>query len=916
LTTGVQRSHGWVVFLLALGLFGLAGVSTAPPARAAFQSSSVVAIINGSGASDAGTLPTDGTVDGSTGDDFGNFTFTQLDDSDIDPGTLAGYDTVVLNQVFTSDLSAAQESTLSAFVVAGGKLIIHDADGTSGNDYSWLPVPAESGQSCQNCGNTDGTAVIVESNQLVSDDPSSPDYIDVSELPGNTDAVGDANTFVAEDPRWDVDIRATNDNNVGGAVDGYASDGGLIIYNGLDTDDIGEDEPSGNNWLAKLWYQELALGWDPDTLPHTTPAYGGGGGPVAGCAGNSVEVGVVGVCANAISGVGSQIQANGNVTLDGGLSVGAGPIDIDLTTNEISTESPAPVALLRPGGPVALGTFGFTIAGNPVTDPVSGQTNLAQVTLSSANFGPLGALRIGGLPFTLPSSDGATLYLDTRNGGGLIGAGQFAIPFLGTLAPTASASLGFYATTPRVVTMLGASLNLGNVDFGEDWSFDGLNLTYQEPTDTWTASGGLTVPFASLKASGSLVGGRLNSISINVGNQTVPLGDSGFFFTDFGGSADGLVTGPLQLSASTAGFWGAPKLPVEPFYLDNATFTLDLAGSASLNGAVSFVLKDDSPVSGELHLKLGLKPFQASGSVVVDASLPEIDEHLNAGAAFTTSHFTVDGQGTLKIDLLSGTGEEIVSDKGVGASGTLCGFDHHFCQTMGFALTWTKVHDLLTGHLSALSGMFGADPTKLITVHAAAVGSPTSIVVPQGQSLLSLSFTSPTGPPHVELVDPHGKVYDTAKPPANMLVGTQPQFKLTSVTILAPLAGTWHVRNTPGSETQIQVQAQTIHAVHPLRTQRVTPKTSSRHPLATHKVVTLRWTSTGLPTGLRINIIESPHPGEISAGRTLASLTTPSGSLRLGVNRLTPGANYFALVATVNGVPFQRIGFPGSAWRR
>jgi hypothetical protein len=898
-----------------VGSFLVAALA-APPADAAFQSSSAVAIIAGRGAGDAGTLPTDGTVDGSSSDDFTKFTFSQLDQSAIDPATLAAYDTVVLNQVFTSDLSTAQESALSAFVIAGGKLIIHDADGTSGNDYSWLPVPAETGDSCLNCGNTDGTAQIVESNQLVSSDPASPDHVDVSELPTNTDAVGDANTFVALDPRWDVDMRATNDNNVSGAVDGYASDGGLIIYNGLDTDEIGSDEPSGNNWLAKLWYQELALGWNPDTLPHSTPAVGGGGGTVAGCAGRSVEVGVVGVCANTISGTGSQIVATGNVTLDGGVSVGDGPIDIDETTNAITTESPAPVALTRPGGPVSLGTFSFTITGTAVSDPVSGQANVAKVTLSSANLGPLGALRIGGLPFTLPSSDGATLYLDARNGGGLIGAGQFQIPFLGSLAPTASASLGFYATTRRAVSLLGAGLSLGNIDFGDDWSFDGLNLTYQEPSDTWTASGGLTVPFASLQASGSLVGGRLNSIGFNVGNQTVPLGDSGFFFTDFGGSADGLVTGPLQLSASTAGFWGAPKLPVEPFYLDNATFTLDLAGSASLNGAVSFVLKDNSPVSGELHLKLGIKPFQASGSVVVDAALPTISEHLNAGAAFTTQHFTVDGQGTLKIDLLSGAGEEIVSDKGVGASGTLCGFAHHFCQTMGFALTWTKVHELLSGNLSALSGIFGANPRQLITVHAAAVGSPTAVVVPSGQSLLTLSFTSPDGPPRVELVDPHGKIYDSSKPQTNMLVGTQPQFKLTSITILAPVAGTWHVRNAPASHVPIQIQVETIRPVQRLRTRPLTPATSSRHPLAAHKVVTLRWTSTGLPAGLRITIVDSPHPGEISAGRAVATSTSPAGSVRVGVKGLARGANYFALVATINGVPFQRITFPGSAWRR
>jgi hypothetical protein len=909
---GLRCSNRFLATVLGSVCVGGPAVA-AVPAQAAFQSSSQVAIVNGRGAGDGGTLPTSGTVDGASADDFGKFTFTNLDDGSIDAPTLAAYDTVVLNQVFTDDLTAAEEAVLSTFVTSGGKLIIHDADGTTGNDYSWLPAPAETGQSCQNCGDTDGVAEVVESNNLVSSDPGSPYYVDVGELPTNTDAIGDANTFVAQDPRWDVDMRADNDNNVSGAVDGYASDGGLIIYNGLDTDDIATAEPSGNNWLAKLWYQELALGWNPDTLPHTTPATGGGGGPVAGCAGKGVEIGVVGVCANAIAGGGSQLTATGSVTLDGGISVGDGPIDIDETTNTISTESPAPIALLRPGGAVPLGSFGFTIVGNGITEPVSGQPNVAAVTISSANLGPLGTLRVGGLPFSLPSGDGAMLYLDTTNGGGLVGAAQFALPFFGKLAPTGSVSLGFYAGTQREVSVLGGSLMLGTVDFGDGWSFDGLSLTYQAPSDTWTASGGLTVPIASLQASGSLVGGRLNSIGFDVGNQTVPLADSGFFFTDFGGTADGLALGPLSLTASTAGFWGLPKLPVEPFYLDKVTLGLNFAGAATLDGSVSFVLKDHSPVSGELHLKVGINPFRASGSVSVDADIPTISMHLAAGAGFVPRHFTVDGKGSLKIDLLSGDGEEVISDQGVGATGTVCAVAHHFCQTMGFALTWTQLHQILGGDLRALSGVFGANPQRLVTVRAAAVGGSTAVTVAAGQSLLTLTFTSPAGPPQVELVDPHGKVYESARPPSNMLVGTQPEFNLTSVTILQPVAGTWHVRGTVGSP--VQVQAQTVRPVHLIRTSQVAPTSSRRHPLGAHQVVSLRWTSSGLPAGIRVAIVDSPGPGEIDSGHTIATRTTGSGSLRVGVNRLDRGGNYFALVATRGGVAFQRIAFPGSAWR-
>jgi hypothetical protein len=164
------------------------------------------------------------------------------------------------------------------------------------------------------------------------------------------------------------------------------------------------------------------------------------------------------------------------------------------------------------------------------------------------------------------------------------------------------------------------------------------------------------------------------------------------------------------------------------------------------------------------------------------------------------------------------------------------------------------------------------------------------------------------------LVDPHGNVYSSAHPPGNMLVGTQPEFGLTSVAILRPLAGTWHVRTT--TKGPVQLQAQTIHPAHLIRTRPVAPTTSSSHPLGARQVVTLAWTSTGLPAGIRVTIVDSQHAGQISSGRALATQTGPSGGIRVGVNQLTRGGNYFALVATLNGVPFQRLAFRGAAWRR
>lgn len=912
---GLRSSRRWVAFALTMACVGAAALG-ATPAQATPHSSKAVAIVNGRGAPDGGTLPTSGTVTGAGADDFSSFDFTTLDETSIDTTTLAAYDTVVLNEVFTGDLSAAEKQVLSNYIVAGGKLIIHDADGTTGNDYSWLPVPATTGVSCQNCGKTNGAATVVENNNLASADPASPFYVDVSEFSGQVDAIGDANLFSTTDPRWFIYLHAQNDLNVNGAVGAYASDVGLIIFNGFDTDTIGSALPSGNDWLSKLWYQELALTWDPDTLPHSIPVNSGGGGSVPGCGARSYKLGVVGVCADHIDANGSRLTASGNVTLDGGVSIG-GPVTIDPSANQISSSTPVPVALTRPGGPVALGSFGFTIDANPVNDATSGVGNLAKVTLTSADFGALAGARVGGLPFALPNIPGTTLYLDGQSGGGLIGSAQIQVPFFGGLNPTGAVSLGFYATAQRVPIVLGGSLDLQSVKFSKGWSFDGLKLTYQQPTDTWTASGGLTIPFASLQASGTVVGGRLNSVSINVGNQQIPLFDSGFFFTDIGGSADGLAAGPLKLSASTAGFWGVPKAPVEPFYLKNVTFSLDFSGSASLDGEVKFVLKDKSPITGKLHLKVGLNPFHAVGNVVVDGSMPMVSLHVATGAGFSPKHFTMDGQGTLKFQGLAGTGEEVLSDAGFGATGSVCAhfpFGKMACQSVAFAMTWAKVHDLIDGKLEALGGVLGSDPRHLITVHASQAGSGAPLQVAAGQTFLTASATSPSGPPEVRLIDPHGKVYSSTSPAGNMLVSRQPEFNLTSVVIHNPVAGTWRVRSATGGP--IQIQAQTLHPVRQIRTSPVAPASSRRHPLGPGQVVALRWSSSGLPSGVRVTVVDSPNPGQISLGRPLSTVSVQAGAVRVAVGRLSRGANYFGLVATLNGVPYQRLPFRGSAWRR
>jgi hypothetical protein len=889
------------LLVLAVVALGILGES---PALAATQRSTRVALIPSAEGFDAGTLQTTGTVAGSPEDSFEQFTFSDVPQEAIDPGTLSQYDTVVLNQVFTSSLSEAQEQALSSFVTSGGKLIIHDADGTEGNDYQWLPVPASTGESCENCGHTDGEAEIVENNTLVSNEPSSPSYIDVGELPGNSDAVGDANVLVTSDPRWDVDIRATNDQNVAGAVDAYASDGGLILYDGFDTDFIGTPFPSGNDWLNKIWYDELNQQWDPDNLPHSTSIVGSSGH----CGYKTVRVGVVLVCAESISGPSFETTASGNVVLDEGIAVGGGPVEIDQETKQISVASPAPISLLRSGGSVPLGSAAFSINGAAATDPISGKTGLATISLTDADLSPVSALRVGSLPFSIPLSGSATMYLDSDSGGGLIGAGSITLPMLGKVESSGSLALGLYAGTPTPAVVLGGAAHFGAVELGKGWKFEGLELSYQASSDTWTASGGLAVPIGSLHASGSLVKGQLDSLQVSIGGQDVPLGDSGFFFTGFGGGFSGLVNGPLKIDASTAGFWGVPKAPVEPFYLDYVAVTVNFAGSVSLDGAVSLAFKDNSPIHGKLDLQLSIHPFSATGSATIEGDLPGVSLKARGGAGFTTKHFTASEGGSVSMFGLSGTGEVIVSDKGLGASGTVCAPFHVVCKSMAMAGTWQQIGKL------DIPAIVGGEPAKLITVSGvAAAGQSSTVTVPAGRSLLFVSVSDSAGAPEVRLRAPGGATYDSSGSSRRVLFTRQPQFGLVTIAVADPRPGRWTVSNGPHEQAPLQVSGQTLGSLTLVHAAAIAPGSSSRHELGAHAQVLLRWTSDHLPAGVRVSIVRRSAPHQVGVG--LVGNLGANGRLLLPVSKLAPGRNYFTLAATLNGVPFQEINFPGQAWR-
>jgi hypothetical protein len=139
---------------------------------------------------------------------------------------------------------------------------------------------------------------------LISANPEDSSYANLAEWGHYTDAIGDSNLLVTDDPRWFAAVKGMHGNGDSGVQLAYASNQGLIIYNGFDTDMIKTLPtdpwrcagywptflcPTNSHplvdWAAEVWYSELNQSWgsssgsngpdgsgSPNGLPLTTPA--------------------------------------------------------------------------------------------------------------------------------------------------------------------------------------------------------------------------------------------------------------------------------------------------------------------------------------------------------------------------------------------------------------------------------------------------------------------------------------------------------------------------------------------------------------------------------------------------------------------------------------------------------------------
>jgi len=254
---GTMAARQFRLSVLVVSVVLLAGGGLARAAQ-----SVNVAIVGSPAVTNGGYLPT-------TGADFSAFMFSNLTPANVTAANLAAFDTVALNVASsemgcdTATLSDSAKADLVSFVRNGHKLIIYDSECegvTDGLDYSWLPFPFTTAN--PGAAGATGTLTIAEENVLSSDNPSDPHFIDAGALGAQTDAVGDANVMTTRDFNWCLDMSATNVNNISGPAHTYARLGsGLLIYNGLDVDEMSSTGPA--SWLEKIWLFELQARFNP-----------------------------------------------------------------------------------------------------------------------------------------------------------------------------------------------------------------------------------------------------------------------------------------------------------------------------------------------------------------------------------------------------------------------------------------------------------------------------------------------------------------------------------------------------------------------------------------------------------------------------------------------------------------------------
>jgi hypothetical protein len=181
-----------------------------------------------------------------------------------------GIDTVVFSEVCDIKTRVPTEfkAALLAWVAQGHKLIIQDSDECGGDypppDYSFLPFRFATSNPGPR-GAPGHQLFIVEENRLGrNSDVRDPSYVDIdSWVKDSHNQLGDANV-ITQYGQWCGQLFGLNVTGESGFLEAYAHIGrGLIIYDGLDRDDLSIDALG----YIQTTDNELKQPFNPDGLP-------------------------------------------------------------------------------------------------------------------------------------------------------------------------------------------------------------------------------------------------------------------------------------------------------------------------------------------------------------------------------------------------------------------------------------------------------------------------------------------------------------------------------------------------------------------------------------------------------------------------------------------------------------------------
>lgn len=628
-------------------------------------------------------------------------------------------------------------------------------------------------------------------------------------------------------------------------------------------------------------------------------------GTATGCARDGHTIGVVAVCADAITSTGSGTwRASGNVTLNTGVVVG-GDLDLDDTQQLITSGAGVSIGVNR-GGVVNWGTGRLQIDTNAATDPVSGRTGLAKVTVF--DFTRIVQATFGGL--TMGFLGTSNEYLDAADGGGLILSVKpnFDLGAFVNVQPVGSFSLGIHATPSSEFRLLGGSIGWNGINLPGGWKIGLLKLEYQSATSAWAFTGGAEITgVGGLEISGGILGGRLDRLGVKVSTPGVPLGQTGIVLDTFGGSISGLANGPLVISALTAGGWTPTGAP-QPFnwilHIKDVTLTIDTSGSGTLSGGVAVLDGEGRLASGTISFTIGISPFIASGDldVLVQAALFSVN--FDASAAMNRSHFT--GSGTARgkfagINVGSATG--IISDVGAGASARFCFFS---CWSIGAGLRWANV----TSWPPAVD-LIGADTEQYRTISASAAGSRAGaaanerrFTVEAKRPLLYVTAHAQNARTKFELIAPDGTRYGLRTKRRGVATEVYEGGKVSAIAIWEPRPGTWRLREIDAPKARVKVQV--ARQIGRLRARTLRPTGTVKQPLSRKKTKSVRatWRWTGQPASTRVDIyVSSTKKGQ---GTRIKRNLRRTDSYRIPIKALKHRTNWVSVVARAEGVAFQR----------